>query len=205
MKYGYESSDAFTNAFKNFHDGTPTEVRNGKPYRLISPIHLAITVRGGKQMDVKIQRKEDIHLVGVKLENIDSIMCTAAWDKLYSKYDHNKLVSLGNGQSYGVCFAMENSNKINYMAAYDAVDFDITERLGLDTLKVEAAEYAIFQLKGRIPESIQEGWKYAVEVFFPEEGYKHSGKPDFEVYSEGDVNSDAYEMELWIPIEKLNK
>ena len=58
------------------------------------------------------------------------------------------------------------------------------------------------QLKGRVPESIQEGWKYAVEVFLPEEGYKHSGKPDFEVYLEGDMNRDDYEMELWIPIEK---
>jgi hypothetical protein len=39
------------------------------------------------------------------------------------------------------------------------------ECLGLDSLKVEAAEYAILQLKGCVPESIQEGWKYAVEVF----------------------------------------
>lgn len=205
MKYGYESSDSFTNAFKNFHGATPSEVRRGKAYKVVSPIHLAISVSGGKQMEVKVQRREHINLVGVKLENIDSIFCSDAWDKLYSIYGHEKLASFGNGQSYGVCFAMEHSNKINYMAAYDAKDLDLAERLGLDILQVEAAEYAILKLKGRVPESIQDGWRYAFEVFLPEEGYKHSGKPDFEVYLEGDMNRDDYEMELWIPIEKLGK
>ena len=45
-------------------------------------------------------------------------------------------------------------------------------------------------------------WKYAMEVFFPEHGYAHSGKPDFEYYYEGDMDSKDYKMELWIPITK---
>ena len=32
--------------------------------------------------------------------------------------------------------------------------------------------------------------------------YVHSGKPDFEYYYEGDMNSKDYKMELWIPITK---
>ena len=31
FKFGYESSDSFGTAFKNFHGFTPSEVRNGKP------------------------------------------------------------------------------------------------------------------------------------------------------------------------------
>ena len=41
-----------------------------------------------------------------------------------------------------------------------------------------------------------------MEVFFPEHGYVHSGKPDFEYYYEGDMDSKDYKMELWIPITK---
>jgi len=52
------------------------------------------------------------------------------------------------------------------------------------------------------PDSIHAGWKYLFEVFFPEQGYRHSGKPDFEVYSEGDMYSETYKMELWVPIVK---
>ena len=36
LKYGYESADAFSAAFKKFHGATPSEVRNGKPYRIFS-------------------------------------------------------------------------------------------------------------------------------------------------------------------------
>ena len=38
--------------------------------------------------------------------------------------------------------------------------------------------------------------------FFPEYGYIHSGKPDFEYYYEGDMSSPDYRIELWIPIVK---
>ena len=74
--------------------------------------------------------------------------------------------------------------------------------IGLDVLEVEESEYAVVELIGSVPDCIHNGWKYAMEVFFPEHGYVHSGKPDFEYYYEGDMNSKDYKMELWIPISK---
>lgn len=41
-----------------------------------------------------------------------------------------------------------------------------------------------------------------MENFFPEHGFRHAGSPDFEVYAEGDMDSPAYKMELWVPIVK---
>ena len=38
FKFGYESSDSFGTAFKNFHGFTPSEVRNGKPFKLVSRV-----------------------------------------------------------------------------------------------------------------------------------------------------------------------
>lgn len=38
FKFGYESSDSFETAFKNFHGSTPSEVRNGKPFKLVSRV-----------------------------------------------------------------------------------------------------------------------------------------------------------------------
>lgn len=35
FKFGYESSDSFGTAFKNFHGFTPSEVRNGKPFKQV--------------------------------------------------------------------------------------------------------------------------------------------------------------------------
>lgn len=202
FRFGYESSDSFGTAFKNFHGFTPSEVRNGKPFKLVSRIQLALTVKGGRSMNVTIQKKGSFTVAGFNEENINSSLCPKVWNKLYEKYSHEELASLGDGESVGICHDVESPNVINYMAGYIVTDVDKAKSMGLDILEVEEAEYAIVELKGVVPECIHNGWKYVMEVFFPEHGYVHSGTPDFEYYYEGDMDSKDYKMELWIPIVK---
>lgn len=202
FRFGYESSDSFGTAFKNFHGFTPSEVRNGKPFKLVSRIQLALTVKGGRSMNVTIQKKGSFTVAGFNEENINSSLCPKVWNKLYEKYSHEELASLGDGESVGICHDVESPNVINYMAGYIVTDVDKAKSMGLDILEVEEAEYAIVELKGVVPECIHNGWKYVMEVFFPEHGYVHLGTPDFEYYYEGDMDSKDYKMELWIPIVK---
>lgn len=202
FKFGYESSDSFGTAFKNFHGFTPSEVRNGKPFKLVSRVQLALSVRGGRSMNITIQKKQAFTVAGVNEQSINSSLCPSVWNKLYKKYSHGELASLGSDQSMGVCHDVENSSTINYMAGYIVNDLDKATSMGLDVLEVEEAEYAVVELVGSVPECIHNGWKYAMEVFFPEHGYIHSEKPDFEYYYEGDMHSKDYKMELWIPITK---
>ena len=153
-------------------------------------------------MNITIQKKKTFTVAGVNEQSINSSLCPSVWDKLYEKYSHDELASLGNGQRVGVCHDVENPSTINYMAGYIVNDVDKATSMGLDVLEVEEAEYAVVELVGSVPECIHNGWKYAMEVFFPEHGYIHSGKPDFEYYYEGDMHSNDYKMELWIPINK---
>ncbi|MCW6653247.1 AraC family transcriptional regulator [Aerococcaceae bacterium NML191292] len=203
MRYGYESSDSFTNAFKKFHKVTPSQVRKGEAYKVVSPVRLTLSIKGGKNMDVKIQTKSRFVVAGIKLENIETSSCPVAWERLFAQFSHDTLARLGNGQSYGVCYDIENVKNLNYAACYDVTDVSKAKEMGLDIFEIDEAEYAILSLKGPVPECIHEGWKYAMEVFLPENNYRHSGAPDFEVYREGDMSSSDYEMELWIPIVKL--
>lgn len=202
FKFGYESSDSFGTAFKNFHGFTPSEVRNGKPFKLVSRVQLALSVRGGKSMNITIQKKKAFTVAGVNEQNINSSLCPSVWGKLFEKYSHDELARLGSGQSVGVCHDVENPSTINYMAGYIVADIEKAKSMDLDVLEVKEAEYAIVELTGRVPECIHDGWKYAMEVFFPEHGFVHSGSPDFEYYYEGDMDSPEYKMELWIPITK---
>lgn len=202
MKYGYESSDSFGTAFKKFHGITPSEVRNGKPFKIVSRVQLVLSVRGGRSMNITIQKKNSFTVAGRNEQNINSSLCPSIWEKLYEKYSHDELASLGEGQSVGVCHDVENPSIINYIAGYIVTDVDKVKSMGLDILEIKEAEYAIVELTGSVPECIRNGWKYAMEVFFPEHGYVHSGSPDFEYYYEGDVDSKDYKMELWIPIVK---
>ncbi len=153
-------------------------------------------------MDIKIQKKPAFIVAGVLLEAIDNSKCPSAWEKLYATHSIKSLEGLGSGQSLGVCSDVKEGEIIDYMAAYDVTDKTKAEELGLSIKDIPAAEYAIVPVKGPIPASIHSAWKYALEVFFPETGYRHSGAPDFEVYTEGDMSSPDYQMELWIPVIK---
>ena len=200
MKYGYESADSFSAAFKKFHGATPSEVRNGKPYRVFPRLQLSLKITGGKNMDIKIQKKPSFTVAGVLLEAIDNSKCPSAWEQLYATHSFESLEGLGSGQSLGVCSDVKEGEIIDYMAAYDVTDKVKAEELGLSIKDISEAEYAIVPVKGAIPASIHHAWKYVLEVFFPETGYRHSGAPDFEVYFKGDMSSPDYQMELWIPV-----
>ena len=50
FKFGYESSVSFGTAFRNFHGFTPSEVRNGKPFKLVSRVQLALSVSAGRSL-----------------------------------------------------------------------------------------------------------------------------------------------------------
>lgn len=151
-------------------------------------------------MNVTIQKKKEFIVAGVNEQNINSSLCLSVWDKLYGKYSHDELARLGEGQSVGVCHDVESSGTINYMAGYIVSDVEKAKTMGLVVLEVKEAEYAVVELTGSVPECIHNGWKYVMEVFFPEHGYIHSGSPDFEYYYEGDMNSKDYKMALWIPV-----
>ena len=174
FRFGYESSDSFGTAFKNFHGFTPSEVRNGKPFKLVSRVQLALSVRGGRSMNITIQKKKAFTVAGLNEQSINSSLCPSVWDKLYEKYSYDELASLGSGEIVGVCHDVENPNTINYMAAYIVNDVNKARGMGLEVLEVEETEYAVVELIGTVPECIHNGWKYAMEVFFPEHGYVHS-------------------------------
>ena len=210
FKYGYESQDSFSLAFKKFHGHTPKEVRKGSAFQIFSPIRLSLSVKGGKNMDIKIMKKSTFKVAGLTERIEEGGDFPNVWDKLFKKVSEKKLESLGNGQSYGACYEIEKNEKenseskytVSYMAGYDAQNIDKAADLGLSILEVPEAEYAVVKLKGIVPNCIHEGWKYVTGTFFPEQGYRHAGTADFEVYSEGDMYNSDYEMELWVPIVK---
>ena len=138
-------------------------------------------------MEVKIQRKPGFKIAGISAQEIETSLCNGVWKKLFSKCSFEELSKIGNGQSFGMCYDVENINSINYLAGFDVTDVDRAQKYGLEIVDIPEAEYAVVKLHGPIPT------------------YVHAGTPDFEVYSEGDMNDSAYEMELWIPVVKVSK
>ena len=202
LAYGYESPDSFAAAFKKFHGVSPSAVRNGKEFKSFAPIKLSLTVNGGQTMEVKIEKKSGFTLAGIQVDADRTSDFPKVWNSLFEKASYEELAKLGNGRSFGVCSEVKDGKTFTYAAAYDCRDAQKAAELDLSVMHIPEAEYAVVQLKGSVPNCIHQGWKYVMETFFPEQGYCHAGTPDFEAYSEGDMYSKNYMMELWVPIVK---
>ena len=202
LKYGYESPDSFNTAFKKFHNISPSKVKNGAGFKVFSPLRLSLIIEGGNDMEVKIEKKQSFKIAGLKRKISDNRECPKLWVELFEKVSPEFLESIGTGECYGCCYNAKTQKDFIYMAAYDVKEEEKALKVGLEIVEISEAEYAVVKIKGAIPESIHNGWKYIVGTFFPENGYEHSGSPDFEYYYEGDMESNDYEMELWVPIVK---
>jgi AraC-type DNA-binding domain-containing proteins len=69
VKYGYGSPDSFTRAFQSLHGVTPTEARNiGQSLKAYPPMTFQLSIKGGTQMNYRIEEKEAFRIIGIKKE-----------------------------------------------------------------------------------------------------------------------------------------
>ena len=163
VKYGYDAADAFTVAFKAIHGCAPSEIRKGKNGKVYSKLKLSLTVNGGNEMNVKIQRKPGFKIAGIGAKGIESSECPKIWDRLFEKATEETLEALGSGQSYGACYEIQDPSSLNYLAGYDVRDEGRAKALGLEILSVPETEYAVVELTGKIPDCIHAGWAFIMK------------------------------------------
>lgn len=66
IKYGYQSPDAFSRAFQNFHGVLPTKARlPGQNLKAYPRLSFQLSVQGGIVMKYRIVEKDSFQIVGV--------------------------------------------------------------------------------------------------------------------------------------------
>src|SRR5690625_11657 len=66
FKYGYESVDGFSRAFKQWAGISPSEVNQEVNLKAFPKLSFQLTIQGGSDMDYRIEDKEVFKIVGVK-------------------------------------------------------------------------------------------------------------------------------------------
>lgn len=208
-KYGYDTPEAFTKAFRKQHGMTPSDARK-KLGRLQSYNRLVIqvTLKGAEPMDYKIVEKESFQIVGLKRtyncktgENLKEI--PQFWDEVNSDGTDDLLFQLNNGKIegvLGVCVVDESkkdSGLMDYWIA-SAHEGDVPENLS--ALVIPASKWVIFEVHGPMPHAMQDTWKQIYSEWFPSNPYVPAGTPELEVYSMDNPNNADYYSEIWIPI-----
>lgn len=159
-------------------------------------------------MDYKIIEKGDFTVVGKSIqtptvngENNRNI--AAFWNESNGNGFTRKLAeNCGTLGLLGICVDYDNQQGIlTYLIGaeknIDQIPSDWEER------HIPAATWAVFPVRGAMPDAIQQVWERIYSEWFPTTGYQHAGGPEMEVYpSDADPSSEDYYCEIWITVKK---
>ena len=205
FKYGYDTPEAFTKAFRRQHEVSPSEARkNIGKIKSYNRLVIEVRLKGAEPMKYQIVEREGFQAIGVKkefsLENEGNIVgIPKMWDELNGDGTTDKLAQINNGQIKGVlgiCDSKSN-NSIDYWVATEYVG-DVKE--GFEVIEIPASKWAVFEVHGPMPDAMTNGWKQIFSEWFPSSGYEYAGTPEFEMYTDDDpFSADCY-SEIWIPV-----
>ncbi|CAM3983573.1 AraC family transcriptional regulator [Mesobacillus zeae] len=208
MKYGYDTPEAFSKAFRRQHGISPSEARKytGK---LKSYNHLVIQVslKGAEPMQYKVVELEGFHVVGVKREfslvNEENMLgIPKMWEEVNGGGTSDLLVRFNNGQVkglLGVCVDKSNDQS-KTMEYWIAAAHEGETPENLLKLDIPASKWAIFEVHGPMPTAMTKMWKQIFTEWFPSSGYEPAGTPELELYTGSNVSASDYYSEIWIPV-----
>lgn len=215
LKYGYDSPEAFSRAFKKMHGVMPMSARDkGVALKAYPRLSFHISIRGDVEMNYRIEEKQAIEMFGVSTVINDTgdqfkqpfVEIPAFWTKCISDGTVDRIratAGLGeNGQLHSVLYNHQ-SDTFSYMIGYFLPESGLPG--GFEKLHISPQTYAIFPT-GPYPDGqsgIHEFWRRIWGEWFPSSNYEFANGPEFEMtYDRG---NDMYEMEVWIPVVKKAK
>ncbi|MFX3673408.1 MAG: effector binding domain-containing protein [Paenisporosarcina sp.] len=208
LKYGYETPEAFAEAFKRQHGMSPSEARSTqKGFTSYNRLVISVQLKGAYPMKVRIEEKPAFPIVGVartfSIENGENTReIPKMWEEVHQNGVNDELTKMNKGELkgiLGVCRMIESvSNSIEYWiaTAYDGNDIPAQ----YETMEIPATTYAIFEVVGPMPQAMQSMWEKIYSEWFPSSSYRPSESAMMEVYTNDDAYKEDYYSEIWIPV-----
>ena len=210
LKYGFESQESFTRAFKKLFDTSPGRFRRAARLdegRLKGPIDRVFlnNLKGGTTMKPHFEKRGKFTIVGIS--GHFSKETTSEIPKLWCGFI-GRLKEI-NGAipkvSYGYCDQTEEvpeGKEFRYMAAVEVKDNETVPK-GMVAVEIPAKEYAVFTHKGPIDE-IGKTYDYIYGTWLPESDFEADGCHDFEYYDErfndqNPMDKDS-EVDIYVPV-----
>lgn len=209
LKYGYESPEAFTKAFRAIHGVTPSAAKkNSQSLKAYPKLSFQIQIKGDVEMDYKIVGKESFKVIGKSIQTStlggeNNRKIASFWKEVNSNGFVEELEKdCGSLGILGICMEYDHKlENLTYLIAAEKNKEQVPD--GLEEREIPAATWAVFPVIGAMPDAMPRTWKRIFSEWFPATGYEHAGGPEMEVYSSnGDPSSEDYYSEIWIPIKK---
>ncbi len=191
-KYGFDSPNAFTRAFRNIHHINPSEVYASKIKLSVYPRESCqLEINGDSDMRVNIIKKPAFDVIGKgKTFEFDKFMKEAPkfWKKYVATQDYQSLCSLNNGRSgtvseaplMSVYIPSDNGDRSLFT---DVLAIEKSAEIGSLDFKlfhIPSATYAEFNCLYNAAAKMN---KYIYGEWFSSTGYKRDGdKADIAAY-----------------------
>ena len=206
LKYGYESPDAFTRAFRLLHGVAPIAAKeNGVKLKAYPRLSFQITVKGNVEMEYQIEKIDfEMRFAGKTYQvktseafsRIPEIIKNAEKDGYQKKLidmswekPKCKLESL-----VGIC-GKEASIKDEDFTYFYGVRFDGCLPKGMEELIIPQCIYAVFP-------NVIDAWKRLYSEWLPASDYELANQPCIEHYL---GPGHKIKHELWVPVIEKEK
>ena len=199
FKYGFESHEAFSRAFKNFHGVAPKMAKNnGNELKNFSRANLEFEVNMNNILNYRIESKEVIKVAALfrkfNLDNKNEI--PEYWNEVKKNGGLDDISDNYTKKLLGICIGTQNVFEYQYGIGIEIEDTEnIKIKHGMKVIEIPKCSWVVFRCEGQDEKDINELWTRIYKEFFTTSSYKQCMDIDFELYDDKDT-------EIWIPISK---
>lgn len=211
FKYGYESVDGFSRAFKQWAGISPSEVNQEVNLKAFPKLSFQLTIQGGTDMDYRIEDKDAFKIVGVskrvplQFEGENQLINKLA--QSITEEQRVKMRSYANVEPFQVVNASYNFDE-NRMEEKGSLDHMIgvmttieSDFKGFDVIEVPALTWAKFSCRGEFPKVMQETWGKIFSEWLPSSNYELVEAPEISFTKDLSDLDNVY-SEIWVAVKK---
>jgi AraC family transcriptional regulator len=212
FKYGYQSVDGFTRAFKKWNGFLPSEVLKMGISKTFPKLSFMITVKGGVSMEFRIVEKPAFNFVGVskrvpiQFEGVNNEIVKIA--QSITEEQRNEMRTLQNMEPYEIVNVsydadanfLKEEGYLTHMIGVLTTENKVSDRL--DIVPVEACTWAVFPNEGPFPSTLQETMAKTYAEWLPASDFELIQAPTFSFTKMDNEKKDYAYSEIWIPVRK---
>ncbi|MGG0812846.1 AraC family transcriptional regulator [Paenibacillus alvei] len=211
IKYGYHSVDGFTRAFKDWLGIAPSEVKSVQDLKVFPRMTFQLTIRGGIDMNYRIEQKDAFKLVGIKrrvaivFEGENSAIVELAQSiteeqrRRLQSYRNTDVTTVVNASYHFSEDRYEEKGELDHLiGSITTLDADFE---GFEVVEVPACTWAIFNSVGPYPHTLQETWARIASEWLPSSSYELIEVPEI-CFSGNLSDPERVYSEIWIGVKE---
>ncbi|MFP7298745.1 GyrI-like domain-containing protein [Neobacillus niacini] len=210
-RYGYQSIEGFSRAFREWSGFLPSEVAKNKIQKSFPKFTFYIDIKGGISMEFKIEKKEKFNIVGVskrvpiQFEGVNNAIAELAQSITeQQRNEMHQLADLYPHQVLNVSYNFDDGYLEEKGYLTHVIGFATTKENPFDDLEqisIDESEWAIFPNQGPFPATLQETYAKIYSEWLPSSEYEVRDLPGISFTKFNGPLDNVY-SEIWMPVKK---